>query len=490
MSNQGGLFKSKLLKQANSKLTKSNSTNFLYPLHSLLVRRLNKKEKSSNFITNEINEYLNIPDKFFSPNSRVTIGKKIKLKDMRFIGIEPLAPKKMTPSSKRVSLFRKSQTYNNLNNINIGEVNLRSSISNHLLFKDKQNQLNNEKYDVIDNEQLKKIFNKYKTFQNSRNNENVLFNIDEKKNNIRNLNIYNNNYIIENNKKSRNKEIPIDIKESLTFQNNKLKIKENVDNKMKNLSKYLSKLLHKNENKLLINQVDEYCIKKELLKEIEYNKPMDEKYGIYKWNISLRRPKHFEGMRNTYINLTRDQNPFWGIVVEKYPKIKEIKMRPGTLDKNKNFFEKFKKSHSPLINYKDYKNLENLDTLSVKGENLFNIEYNREINNNRSKKKLYKAFVDKGGKVILKTEINNIFGEKTFYENYNSNNLLSSNNINFKSNNSGYNTFTNKLPFNIKNINNSNSSLNVKFFPNSSSIINEKTLEKNKFPKNRSSAEI
>ena len=217
---------------------------------------------------------------------------------------------------------------------------------------------------------------------------------------------------------------------------------------------------------------------------------MDEKYGIYKWNISLRRPKYFEGMRNTYINLTRDQNPFWGIVVEKYPKIKEIKMRPGTLDKNKNFFEKFKKSHSPLINYKDYKNLENLDTLSVKGENLFNIEYNREINNNRSKKKLYKAFVDKGGKVILKTEINNIFGEKTFYENYNSNNLLSSNNINFKSNNSGYNTFTNKLPFNIKNINNSNSSLNVKFFPNSSSIINEKILEKNKFPKNRSSAEI
>ena len=276
MFNQGGFFKNKLSKQANLKLTKSNSTNLFHPLNSLIVRKLNQKEKSTNFILNEINEYLNLPEKFFSPTSRVTIGKKIKLKDMKFIGIEPLIPKKFTPSTKRLSIFRKSQNFNNANNIN-GEGNIRSSISNHILFKDKQNQLNNDKYEIIDNEQLKDIFNRYKTSKNY-NKEYALFNTDEKNNNSGKLKL--NNNIIENKKLSRNKEIPFDIKESLTFQNNKLKIKKNLDDKMKNLSKHLSKLLHKNENKLLINKVDEYCFKNELLKEIENNKPIDEIWKI------------------------------------------------------------------------------------------------------------------------------------------------------------------------------------------------------------------
>ena len=136
-------------------------------------------------------------------------------------------------------------------------------------------------------------------------------------------------------------------------------------------------------------------------------------------------------MRNTYINLTRDQNPFWGIVVEKFLKIKEVKIRPGISDKNKNFFEKFKKNHLWLINNKEYKNYENLDKLSIKGENLFNIEYNREINNSRGKKLLNKTFVDKSGKVILKTEINNVFGEMTFCEDYYKNYLLNGKFTNF-----------------------------------------------------------
>lgn len=412
-----------------------------------------------------------MPEKFFSPNSRVTIGKKIKLKDMKTIGIEPITQKKTPIINKRMSLYRKSLNFIN-NNINNNENYSRTSLAyNHISNKEKQ-QISNEKYDIIDNEQLKKIFNKFKTFQvNSSNNRNK-------------FNKENENYKYNkiNNKKSRNKDknFPLEITESLAFQNNKMKLRQKLNNKIKNISKYISTSIKKKENDLLLNRVDDYSFKKELLNEIDFNKTNDEKYGIYKWNVSLRRPRNFEGKRNAYINLTREQNPFWGIVVEKCPKIKELKMRPGILYKNKSFLEKFKKGYYPLINLKDIKILENLDTLTVKGKNLYNIEYNREINNNKGKKKLYKVIVDKGGKIILKTEINNIFGETTFFENYNNNNLLSINRTNFTN---PYNTFTSKILFQNK------SNANFKNYPNSS-INNDEIYKKSTFFKSKSSIDI
>ena len=151
----GGLIKNKLSKQANLKLIKSNSTKFLLPIHlpihSLIVRKLNEKEKSSNIITDEINDYLNLPDKFLSSNAKVIIGKKIKLKDMNFIGIDSLPHKKTQTPSKRVSLYRKSFNFNNTG-------------FSYYNMKEKQQHSNNDKCEIIDNEQLKKIFNKYKTF--------------------------------------------------------------------------------------------------------------------------------------------------------------------------------------------------------------------------------------------------------------------------------------------------------------------------------------
>jgi hypothetical protein len=269
---------------------------------------------------------------------------------------------------------------------------------------------------------------------------------------------------------SRNEQIPLERAESFSFQNNKLKIRKNMDDKIKNISKNICKLLNKKEKDLLLNKVDDYTFKKELLKEVDFNKPIEEKYGNFKWNISLRRPNNFEGMRNTYINLTRDQNPFWGIVVEKSPQIKEYKLKPGCLKKNKTFYEKFKKTYFHLINNKDYKNLENLDELFIKGNNLFNIEYNREINNFKGKKLLHKTFVDKNGKVILKTDINNIFGEKIFHENYNNLFLSIKNNMN-------------KLSFRKKNF--SKSSINFKEKPIITFMKNDE-FKKKTFYKNSS----
>lgn len=477
-----GMFKNKLQKQSSPKIVKSNSTKLFQPKISYVVRKLDEKELSRDLISKEINEYLSSPEKYFSPNSKVTIGKKIKLKDMNKIGIEPVAvPKKMTIINKRMSLFRKfSNVFFNNNEKNS---NLRSSISSsYFNMKDKQ-QINNDKYEIIDNEQLKKIFNKYKTAKNSlNNNDNEKDNfIQIQDNNSMSINNCNQNKNINENK-IKKKEVPFDLSQSLFFQNNKLKERETLDNKVKNISKHLSKILKKSEKDLLLNKLEYYNFKNELLKEIELNKPVDEKYGKFKWNISLRRPNQFEGMRSSYINLTRDENPFWGIVIEKYPKIKELKIKPGSVSKNRVFFEKFKKTYFPMINLADYKSIENLDNLYIKGENLFNIEYNREIKDNKNKKILYKTFVDKGGKVIMKTEINNIFGEMTFFENYSNNNLLSTRytNSNMSNSNSAYNTFTSRLAMHMKNY--SKSSTNFKNLPNSFSFnedVKKKTFFKN-----------
>ena len=146
-----GLFKNKFQKQSSPKMVKSNSTKLFQPKISYVVRKMNEKELSSDLISKEINEYLSSPEKYFSPNSKVTIGKKIKLKDMNKIGIEPVVvPKKMTIINKKMSIFKKF--FNSFLNNNEKISNLRSSISSsHFNMKDKQ-QIINDKYEIIDNE--------------------------------------------------------------------------------------------------------------------------------------------------------------------------------------------------------------------------------------------------------------------------------------------------------------------------------------------------
>ena len=256
----GGVFMNKLSKQDNLKLIKSNSTKILHPTHSLIVRKLNLKEKSSNIIKSEINDYLNLPEKFLSSNSKVIIGKKVKLKNMNVIGIEPIIQKKITAPNKRMSLYRKSFHFSN-NNIDSSSKNFTGPTYHNM--KEKQQYLN-DKCEIIDNEQLKKIFNKYKTFQ-------MLSKNDEKKNDFTQLNdkINKNNikiFCINNisttkAKKSRNIDIPLDITQSLIFQYNKKKIRQNLDNKIKNISKRLSRILNKNEDDLLLNRADDYSFK-------------------------------------------------------------------------------------------------------------------------------------------------------------------------------------------------------------------------------------
>jgi hypothetical protein len=53
----------------------------------------------------------------------------------------------------------------------------------------------------------------------------------------------------------------------------------------------------------------------------------------------------------------------------------------------------------------------------AKGKNLYNLEYKRELIDSKSKKIWHKVFVE-NGKTISLAEVNKIYGNETFYKNY------------------------------------------------------------------------
>ena len=216
-------------------------------------------------------------------------------------------------------------------------------------------------------------------------------------------------------------DVPKDIKQSLILQNRKLNLQKLSEKNRIWMSRYLSKKINKPQNNLLLNRIDSFRFKKEVINEIENNKPIEELYGKYKWNISLRRPDHFQGVRDSYINLKGDGLlPFWSVVIERSPKQKELCIKPKyTLTNNEiNEFRKQTNRVNSGNKNQYFKTVENLEDLSIEGKNLYNLEYKREIIDSNKKKILHKVFVE-NGKAISSLDINNLYGNDTFYKDYN-----------------------------------------------------------------------
>ena len=326
----------------------------------LIVRKLGKSEENRHkIIKREINNYFLFPEKYFEFNTPITVGKKIKFRP--YVEHKTNSPK----SNKQ----RKSLLLNNTNSI----------VSRNKQSID-QNQEN--KYELIDNEKLKKIFNSFRSLSK----------------NIK--------------KENNNKFLPTELKKCLYSQNKKLSNKKAQEEETNKLAKYLSLKSKRKENSLLLNNLEIFRYNKEIINEIEENKPIEEKYGNFKWNISLRRPERFQGTRNSYINLKNDYDPYWSIVIEKIPKIKEFTVKPlNSISCEKNELKKLNKKYDMF-----YNTIENLENLEIEGKNLFNLEYNREMGS-KNKKILHKVFVE-NGRSISNSEINHLYGNETFYKNY------------------------------------------------------------------------
>ena len=375
----------------------------------LTVRKMNQNEKSNKDISNEIDNYFSSPEKYFQKNSPVSIGKKIYIMDIN----DPKLRR-----GKRLETESKI-TKNYFNNL----VSLASKMSNkdNNAFSKSIKNISNERqqfydrYEIIDNYKLKKIFDSYKIKDRpkddpvDKNSSSTDSDINKDENNNKNK-LINSNYFV--------KDIPNDIQKSLSNQNKKLHMRKIIEKKNKKLSNYLSKKVNKPQNNLLLNKIDLFRFKKEVINDIENRKPLDEKYGRFKWNISLRKPDYFKGVRDSYINLKGERfNPFWSIVIERSPKLKDVSIIPRHENGKNNLNISKNRSVNSIYSTPSFKTIENLENLTVDGKNLYKLEYKREIIDSKKRKILYKVFME-NGKAITHNEVNNLFGHDTFYKNY------------------------------------------------------------------------
>lgn len=215
--------------------------------------------------------------------------------------------------------------------------------------------------------------------------------------------------IKNNNQKSLNKSLkylPTNIQKNLRYQQNSLNNKKNNDNHVRSLSNYLISKTKKDQKQLLLNTINEFQIKRGIIKTIDNSVPFDKKYGVYNWNVSLRRPKNFVGTRTSMINIGTNSNPFWAIIREKNPSENEFVVKTEG-NSYKNNIQKYKKlrlstdSNNKMItgdqltvnNYyyntvatssiNDQKKIDilnDINTLSLCGKNLLNLEYDSALN--------------------------------------------------------------------------------------------------------------
>jgi hypothetical protein len=397
---------------------KQNSMKRLDIQRILSVRKMNKDEKDNKDINKQIDEYFFSPEKYFQKNSHVTVGKKIYLMDMNDPRLRRVNKLK-TEKKMATNLFNNLSHLNSVMTLNKNE----NTLLNSSIFKGKKNPYleMNSKFEIIDNKRLKMIFDSYKIKSQkdySINDKSELglnetyFTQNRKNDNV--VNRYTNSYSSIDN-------MPKDIRQCLWIQNKKLNSQKLSEKNAMRMSRFLSKKINKPQNNLLLNRIDSFRFKKEVINEMEFDKPIEEQYGKNNWNISLRRPEHFKGVRDSYINLKGEGHmPFWSVVIERSPKQKELSIKPGCTLNNIEIseFKKQKTRTKSGIKNQYYRTVENLDDLSIEGKNLFNLEYKREIIDSNKNKILHKVFVE-NGKTISSLDVNNLYGNDTFYKDYN-----------------------------------------------------------------------
>ena len=200
-----------------------------------------------------------------------------------------------------------------------------------------------------------------------------------------------------------NSEVPsfmkLYINNSLSKQEKALKCKEEYNNIFKQMEKNISKTMLRDSKRPIIslknnfqnkfyetanlfkNSVNNYRNKIEKIKlstkRKKKNLQLDS--GIRYWEMSLRRPKNFTGLRKGYLNISSDKRPVWIIATEKYPVEEEKIINPNIINKieqqklNTNYKEKtnrliFSKMKNKTMNFLKYNDLQ------IKGKKLIDFE--------------------------------------------------------------------------------------------------------------------
>lgn len=343
------------------------------PTRLLFLQKLNSSNSQKHFINTKISDFFNLPEKYFDSKSRILINKKINIKNIESLGLR-----------MKKNISKSIEHRERITNFN------RNTTKEEPILKN---------IETINNEQLKDIFNSYKIKKKLMPKQNLLnHNLSEKG-------------------------IPKQLSIDLDNQSRKLIQNDSAEKKSRQMSKYLSRKINNKEKYLLFNSIQAYSNKKRVL-ESENSKNSNYQSYIFKWISSLRKPKNFIGKKASYINIGYNNNPLWSTSIERSPDKKEIQVKSSF-----NFEETNNKEliTTDKLNVIENDRIKDLEQINVKGEKLYDFEYNREMSNN-NKKIWHKSFID-NGKVIMYKDVNDIFGYETIFKNYNGRNKKNQNNI-------------------------------------------------------------
>ena len=160
--------------------------------------------------------------------------------------------------------------------------------------------------------------------------------------------------------------------------------------------KYLAKKCNKNENELLINNIEDFRLKKQLNEYIENNKILAERFGDNYWLFSLRRLDKNDFLRINYVNVGNSNREIWKRFIDYPDKDLELTNNPFNQTKNKNTIQfNFNKNFKNKI--KKIPNVYGFNEIKIEGKNLANKEYKDIVEfteNNDIKNFKFKVYKD------------------------------------------------------------------------------------------------
>ena len=268
--------------ESKSSFDNINTISNINPINSqetikncLFIRPLSTFERNDKRLNNIIRSSFEDPSQFFAINSPVQIGTRIRLEKMDLLSSKDKNKKlySMRTPTKKINISAK--------------ISVTDTSKSLYTIKEKSTQKNNLMLnkEIIDNNNLKKIFENYKA--KIMDNKNLRKNESSFSRNIKDINNNDSIYNLSKVNTLNNEEtIPYELFKSLDYQNKRINDELNYLRQKKNISKKLSKKLNKNEEDLLFNKVDLFKYKKEILSGLNKER-LPEKF---RWNISLRLP--------------------------------------------------------------------------------------------------------------------------------------------------------------------------------------------------------
>ena len=330
------------------------------------------------------------------------------------------SPKKTIHQNQRRQVFLGDTSLNSYNN-NLNLYKRSTTLSSRKMNRIMQNpdSSNNSKKNIIDNNDLKRLYN-----------------------DIRNRI---NNY--KNKKKLKKKfyiEIPLNIRNCL-YKQEKLfkKIKKEKNNKKLNEENIKLRTKNLDINDFLINKSSSYNKKNLEIQILDKNMTKENKYRNNLWNITLRNyAQNGKYEKLGYLNIGNNYEPRYTFFNMNHNLVyfnKPSSLKAESVKNNKNNKDIFFRMDDNLYSLKTKQNLNylnNIQNLEVNGQNLLNFEESRERKIKGNKIMHKNEYLE----YLLNKKINKgkgpdeLYEEKIYAENYNGLDFMKNINLNSKNN--------------------------------------------------------